>query len=131
MDKDEVSELAARIVERDGLSASGESRTTEEVRRNVLNIAALGREEFEKALGLNEAGWVHYGQTIEPGWPFGGQTLREIHAVAENYRRAQPIDRADDTLEFWWISPENIGKVVRNGKEYPHPAPEVIRMLVR
>lgn len=95
------------------------------------NIAALDQEAFEAELRLEEEGWIHCGQTILPGWPFGGATLSKISAVSENYRRPHDVDQPDEHLEFWWISPGNIDKVVRDGKEYWNPSEQVIRMLVK
>jgi hypothetical protein len=123
MDKDEVSELAARIVERDGLSASGESRTTEEIARNIDGT----QEKFEEEMGLTAHGWKHFQQLLDPKAPYGGSAT-VIRAVGEAYTRNR---ETLESLVFWWVGPESIGKVVLNGKEYPHPTPEVIRMLVR
>lgn len=97
----------------------------------VENIAALNQEEFEKELGLMEAGWKHAGQKFEPMGYFGGGML-QMHAVAETYKRlATPNRDNHETIEFWWISSDNIGKVIKGSKLYPNPSEEVIRMLVK
>lgn len=88
------------------------------------NIAALDQEAFERELEIKEAGWDYVGQRFDPRDFYGGAMLR-ITAVGEVY------SRGDESLEIWWISPSNIGKVVKNGKEYPHPTPDVIRMLAK
>lgn len=99
------------------------------------NIATLEREEFEKKLGINTAGWHWLRQEIEPIGAYGGGMLR-VTSCAEVYRRFTSARHGDpqtreERLEIWWISPQTIGKVVKNGKQYPNPSEQVIRMLVK
>lgn len=94
------------------------------------NIAALDQRSFERELQLNELGWEYHGQRFIPDGAFGGGMLR-IASMGEIYLRQHPVTEPDEYLEFWWVSPDNIGKVVRDGKEYPNPSEQVIRMLVQ
>ncbi len=82
------------------------------------------QSKFEEETGLTRAGWRHFQQLLDPRGAYGPSAMR-IHAVGELYKRE------GDTMEFWWEGPESITRVILNGKTYPNPAPEVIRMLVQ
>lgn len=82
------------------------------------------QKQTEDELGLTAAGWKHFQQLLDPRGGYGDSAL-QIRGVGEIYVRN------GERLEIWWVGPESISKVIVNGKEYPHPTPDVIRMLIK